>query len=640
MWHNILATAVLLLLAFRCVSAADMFVSITPGPGPLAPVYNATSSTLAPTTLATTHSIQSPESLSSVVDGLAECTLGLTNDCLPLYTTAPRSAADPSALAMAHGVENLLWIIAFGGALLLLSTGKVEAVLLLILLIVAKAKGQDEASPTSNSFETPMAPTVNTSSSERTSVTTGTPHATMTLMEKLQCYQTVNGLAYPSPCMTVYVWTPVPSRPDPTDAPGPVCQANGLEIPCADVGHGAASSARRVADMVGWTASTQACMVAVLFVDRLWARPIVALCLAVAVNGEEVLATSIPTTTALTATSSAGLPQTTTLAPNVTVPEDKVYCYVTSSGLAFPSPCPGDFNPTVPSPALQPGQCMRNGLEYQCGATYEQSSAACTITTSDGVLGSLWLPLVAWRLGFLDKKMLALAWLIAAMEIRVLASPSVSTAPPVTSTVTVYRATPPPALASITATVTTLQALPARRENDVCPTVYGMQSCPLPYIPVDSAGSASFAWPLAFGTAITGLAMSRLVSTGTLYAFWPILAAAAQADAQVIAGLTSVPLPELAINTTTTPAVTVTQMVFVANANAHFTPTITEYIALCTPYCAHVNDKGQCDKVQGCKNAATSDSEEAFIARVTDYGIAMGVALLAGVAAGRMRWLP
>ncbi|KAK0337052.1 hypothetical protein LTR59_004968 [Friedmanniomyces endolithicus] len=376
----------MLLLASRTVSAADMFLTITPHPGPLAPVYHATSSIIPTTTIVTTTSTQLPEPLSSATYIQPECTWGLTNQCMPIYTTVPQST-DASTVAMAKGIENALWFIACGSSILLLCTGKVEAVALLILLAVAKAQGQDIAE------EVPATTRPTTTALPSTDMvvwhpaTTPAPNATVPAY-KVYCGVVSDGLLYPSTCPSGF----------------------------------------------------------------------------------------------------------NTVVPSPTVPEDKLYCYATINGLLYPSTCPESFNPSVPSPPLQPGE-----------------SAAHTIFNLDVtviiILSDFWLPLLAWRFGLISEDALALVWLCTALNIRVLAEQAVSAVPAVTSTVTVYRATPldqveisttvtvlqgftareeiessstvpeAPAQASIFATNLTLDAVMRAVEADTCPTLYGFPDC-------------------------------------------------------------------------------------------------------------------------------------------------------------------
>ncbi|KAK0264577.1 hypothetical protein LTR35_017332 [Friedmanniomyces endolithicus] len=377
---------------------------------------------------------------------------------------------------MAKGIETAHWFIASGGSVLLLCTGKVEAVALLILLAVAKAQGQDVQShaPGNAVTSTTMPTTTALPSTDMvvwSPATALVPNATVPEY-KVYCGMISDGLLYPSTC------------------PGGI----------------------------------------------------------------------------------------STMVPSPTVPEDKLYCYATINGLLYPSTCPEGFNPTAPSPPLQQGECERNGLVYRCGNANERSAAHTIFNLDVTVMISLWhfwLPLLAWYFGLISEDVLALVWLCAALNVRVLALQAMSTAPAVTSTVTstvtVYRATPLDQV-EISTTLTALQAFTSREvtdssstvlaaaeassladltqdavmravEADTCPTLYGipdcpklygLQNCPLPHAaPASSSGVASLAWPSAFTTVLAALTLSRVTDCKTLFALWLVLglAIAAQADA-------------------------------------------------------------------------------------------------------------
>jgi len=459
MRHFILAGAGPLILATRLVSAADMFLTITPHPGPLAPVYNTTSSTSAPTTMNTiVTTAQSSEPLPSVTHIQPECTWGLTNQCMPIYITTPHSA-DASTLAMAKSIENALWFIASGGSVLLLCTGKVEAVALLLILTVAEAQGQNVPSHTSvNTVTSTTMPTTSALPSTDLIIwdpaTTVAPNATIP-EHKLYCGVITNGTFYASTCP-------------------------------------------------------------------------------------------------------AGL---NTMIPSPTVPEDKLSCYAPINGLLYPSTCPDGFNPPASSPPFQPGECAAH--------TVFNLDVTVLIT-----LWHFWLPFLAWHIGLISEDVLTLVWLCAALNSRVLASQAMSTAPAMTSTVTVYRATPLDQV-QISETVTASQAFTARKEMDgsaiapeapaepstsannmmwsadvravdpdTCPTLYGitdcpslydLQNCPLPHAaPVSSSGAAaSLAWPTVFSTILAALTLARVTGykTGLALGLLLLFATTAQAEA-------------------------------------------------------------------------------------------------------------
>ncbi|KAK5680461.1 hypothetical protein LTS10_007389 [Elasticomyces elasticus] len=569
---------------------------------------------------------------------------------------------------MAKGIEHLLWFIAIGGALLLLCTGRVEAVGLLLLLIIARVNS--EALPVeSTSLEPSTTGFESATTLGSMTLAIDPPNTTLVLDQKLQCWQTMNGLSFPSPCPSVNRWTQASSRPDLTPAPVPVCYApDGLVVPCAGTGHSAASSAIVLANLTSRMISMRACMVAVVFAGRVWARPMAALCLAIVVNAEGISRT----TTMEYSTSSIDYAPTTTPPPNTTFVEKVLLCYSTANGLMYPEQCPADLD--LPPPNLVPGDCLQNRVVVHCGAGIRSAASIATMASLGSVLEGLWLPLVAYAVGVIDGKTMMWVWLGTVLNVHVLASPQqVVSGPAVTSTTTVYEAS----RVGITATVTALHAFTARddpaicsatadsslltrdtqwhanatmqtmvRAAETCPTLYGIPNCPLSTTgPIGS--SAGNSRPLPLDRLILGLALPLLINGRLLYAFWGLIAAAhvhaqipgasgltsAHApSAQIVGGLTSIPLPQLAVNTTTTPAVTVTQTMFVTGPNVQFTPTITEYIAVCTPYCAHMNKEGACDKIQGCEGVVTSGSGSSKIV------LAAYVCVLAGLVSFIFAW--
>ncbi|KAK5732874.1 hypothetical protein LTR17_010147 [Elasticomyces elasticus] len=599
----------------------------------------------------------------------AQCTAtGAASSCMAQYPEMPQATDnDTSTADMAKGIEHLLWFIAIGGALLLLCTGRVEAVGLLLLLIIARVNSEAlPVEPTSLEPSTTALESATTLGSMTLAI--DPPNTILVLDQKLQCWQTMNGLSFPSPCPSVNLWTQASSRPDPTAAPGPVCYApDGLVVPCTGIGHSAASSAIVLANLTSRTISMRACMVAVVFVGRVWARPMAALCLAIVVNAEGISRT----TTMEYSTSSIDYAPTTTPPPNTTFVEKVLLCYSTANGLMYPGQCPADLD--LPPPNLEPGDCLQNGVVVHCGAGIRSAASITTMASLEGVLKGLWLPLVAYAVGVIDGKTMMWVWLGTVLNVHVLASPQqVVSGPAATSTITVYEAS----RVGITATVTALHAFTARddpaiysatadsvflardvqwlanatmqtmvRAAETCSTLYGMQNCPLSTT-LAIASSASYSQPLPLDRLLLGLALPLLINGRLLYAFWGLIAAAhvhaqipgasgltsAHAPgAQVVGGLTSIPLPQLAVNTTTTPAVTVTQTMFVTGSNVQFTPTITEYIAVCTPYCAHMNKVGTCDKIQGCEGVVTNGGSGRIV-------LAVYVCALAGLASFVFAW--
>ncbi|KAK4956485.1 hypothetical protein LTR10_006010 [Elasticomyces elasticus] len=550
--------AALILLVFTTL-AWDMFVNITPGHRSLNPTLYTRSSPVASTTFMTsTVTMETSVSLSTDINMQAQCTAtGAASSCMAQYPEMPQASdADTSTADMAKVIEHLLWFIAIGGALLLLSTGRVEAVGLLLLLIIARV----------NSEELP---------SKSTSLNL--------LTTSVDSTTTAGFITVPTNIPTSHTTTTKYSTPPIDHAP------------------------------------------------------------------------------------------TTTNPPNTTFVEKVLLCYSTANGLMYPDKCPADLD--LPPPNLEPGDCLQNGVVVHCGAGIRSAASITTMASLESVLKGLWLPLVAYAVGVINGKTMMWVWLGTILNVHVLASPQqVVSEPAVTSTIAVYEASP----VGITATVTALQVFTAREDRaiysataesdfvvrdtqwlanatmatvlraaETCPTLYGMQNCPLSTTgPI--ASSAGHAGPLPLDRLGLGLALPLLVNGRLLYAFYSLIVAAAHVQAQVpgasgltsahapggpnVGGITSVPLPQLAVNTTTTPAVTVTQTMFVAGPNVQFTPTITEYIAVCTPYCAHMNKEGACDKIQGCEGVVTSGSGSGKIV------LAAYVCALAGLVSFVFAW--
>ncbi|KAK4902684.1 hypothetical protein LTR27_000623 [Elasticomyces elasticus] len=504
---------------------------MTPGHRSLDPTLYTKSFPVAPTTFMT--STVTMVTLSTDANMQAQCTAtGAASSCMAQYPEMPQATDnDTSTADIAKAIEHLLWFIAIGGALLLLCTGRVEAVGLLLLLIIARANSEDLPlkSTSLDLLTTPI---------ERTT--------------------TAGFIMVPTNIPTSHTTTTMYSTPPIDHAP------------------------------------------------------------------------------------------TTTSPPNTTFVKKVLLCYSTANGLMYPKQCPADLD--LPPRNLEPGDCLQNGMVVHCGAGIRSAASITTMASPASVLKGLWLPLVAYGVGVIDGKTMMWVWLGTVLNVHVLASPQqVVSGPAVTSTITVYEAS----RVGITATVTALHAFTARddpaicsatedrvflardmhwlanatmqtmvRAAETCPTLYGMPNCPLSTTG-SIASSASNSRPLPLDRLILGLALPLLINGRLLYAFWGLIAAAhvhaqipgatgptsAHAPgAQIVGGLTSIPLPQLAVNTTTTPAVTVTQTMFVAGPNVQFTPTITEYIAVCTPYCAHMNKVGTCDKIQGCEGVVTSGS--------------------------------
>ncbi|KAK3112524.1 hypothetical protein LTR53_011131 [Teratosphaeriaceae sp. CCFEE 6253] len=700
-----------LLLSFtQTVSTWDMFQTISPGHGSLATVYNATTSTLSSTTLSMAISTSKLGPPSTVIDMQAECTLsGLGNDCIPLNTAAPTHSADASAMAIAKGVENALWFIAFGSSLLLLATGKVEAVALLLLLTVAKAKSEPIQTHATVGVDLATTAAVTGSMSYVTALTTDMPLPT-SIDQKAQCWQTISGLLYPSACVIHYF---------PTMAP--------VVVPAPGSG-AVASAATRAVDTLVHTVSLQASYMAFLLTDQLRGRPLMALCFAISAAAEQVVATPVLSTTSGELPRDQSLVTNTPAAlPNATIAEKGVVCYATYGGLASPTPCPVGWSPPQPTPTPRPGE------------TFEQFGNAASVNRMGHGISVLPLAILAYHLDLIDRKMLALLLLRTVMNVRVQASPQ-----------DIATLRKPRHMVQITATVTALPTAVRDRGTVACSTVYGMQNCPLPYTPPVATNAAATMrpigvrnlnalWPFllagnAHATSIPSVvdasprsatvttaavatagrfegrgtcpgfygpkscpfslespsdtatvsvaakvtetcagfygpqgcmlsqtpasaspnhtssargdkvlvlfvsaALTRSVSPRMLYALW-LLLAAYQARAQ-LSNEVSIPLPQFAVNTTATPSVTVTQLFFVQNADVHFTPTVTQYIALYTPYCSRLNTRGQCAEVKGCRDAITSGCDEAIVNYMAGMSTWMSMAFALGLLFGVRGWV-
>jgi hypothetical protein len=100
-------------------------------------------------------------------------------------------------------------------------------------------------------------------------------------------------------------------------------------------------------------------------------------------------------------------------------------------------------------------------------------------------------------------------------------------------------------------------------------------------------------------------------------------------------GPTSYPLPQMIVNTSTEASTTATKTVFIKGSGEHFTPTVTEYVALCTPYCAGTDSEGRCMEVQGCKNVVRSGAAK-FDKRSFWSGVMFVATPMLAMAAGRI----
>jgi len=101
---------------------------------------------------------------------------------------------------------------------------------------------------------------------------------------------------------------------------------------------------------------------------------------------------------------------------------------------------------------------------------------------------------------------------------------------------------------------------------------------------------------------------------------------------------TSIPCPEIAVNTSTFAPITVTETYYVLDPSASWpTPTVTHFIAACTPYCAQVNEKSECVEAHTCKNVVgtTSGAASVDVSLWKAYA-ALAVAAMIGKLVGRL----
>ncbi|KAK3672988.1 hypothetical protein LTR78_007099 [Recurvomyces mirabilis] len=495
---------------------------------------------------------------------------------------------------------------------------------LMVLVLMAMINGEASTVPSPSAISTVMeSATVTVTvtgiaipATDITVLTTPPPTTALPAFDEkdVVCYQTVNGLAYQTPCQTFNVWTAV-------EAPGqsgPVCQEGGTVLPCVDTGmlHSRARNERIIPSVLGLLAMVGG-VVLVLGPRGVWILPFALLLMGLLGLADATTSLSEPTITGTgTGTSTAlvpyantvpDLPIFTTAIPNATTTDEKAPgCYYSSAGLLLPSPCPAGI--PAPQPPLGPGQCMRNGLVYDCTETYMTPSGAPSnqlVGASGALLG---ISLLVAHQDVLSIEMLIGLWISGmggfGVAAQVMSQEHVET--PMTTVVP-------------TATKADRIAGPVVLAN-ACPTMYGMQACPLPAPsePVVRSAASRFSGSIIFQTvsqvaahALESEAMYLLILAAyaipTRRALAPhllatratIARAQSLSQARHLPGLTSIPLPELAVNTSTIASVTVTETSFIKWTGAQFTPTVTHFIAVCTPYCASVNDNGQCQQVEG-----------------------------------------
>ncbi|KAK4541167.1 hypothetical protein LTR36_008241 [Oleoguttula mirabilis] len=168
---------------------------------------------------------------------------------------------------------------------------------------------------------------------------------------------------------------------------------------------------------------------------------------------------------------------------------------------------------------------------------------------------------------------------------------------------------------------------------DACTLVDDLYACHLPQSSIPVSDSTAAAWMLSanlLGVALTVALTAHVLASPAALTFIFILLLATKAAAAA-GTATSILLPELVVNVSTTALFTMTETVYVANAAFMPTTTLTQFIAPCTPYCASVDDKGQCLQAQGCKGVVGRQST----ATVCDVPVlTIGAMLLASVLLG------
>ena len=200
--------------------------------------------------------------------------------------------------------------------------------------------------------------------------------------------------------------------------------------------------------------------------------------------------------------------------------------------------------------AIQPRlTCVANGITYDCSHGTVSAGSKSSVPSW---MRSRWFSRIPSCLPW--------SWIPAGAGVRG-AEAAVARAAhttTITHVATHYVTAPPPR------PTTFERARPAEKEAAACSTVYGMLDCPLPYSSPPPATSAEYRQTphlsLAVGFAIGGVLLLYAIRVRRMPALLPAVLAGHLALAN--AGHTSVPLPQLAVNTTTFPSTTVTQTVF------------------------------------------------------------------------------
>ncbi|KAK4553555.1 hypothetical protein LTR86_009351 [Recurvomyces mirabilis] len=279
---------------------------------------------------------------------------------------------------MGRAIEVFLWTFSALSALMLLINGRLEGLIILLLLSVSTASASSVPRLTLTVTEYATV-TITTADALPTlsPVTTPPPppaaHASPD--DKKVCYQNVNGLLFPTPCITYDVMTTVHAPAQPGSPPGPVCWSDGTELPCNYV-HSGAKEKHYV--------SSTAVQVMLATALTVWlgrrTLGLMLLVLMAVINGE---ASTVPSPSAIsTATEYAtvtitgiAIPATditilTTPPPTTALPafdEKEVLCYQTVNGLAYQTLCQ-TFNvwTTVEAPGQSGPVCQEGGTVLPC----------------------------------------------------------------------------------------------------------------------------------------------------------------------------------------------------------------------------------------------------------------------------------
>ncbi|KAK5118024.1 hypothetical protein LTR62_004068 [Meristemomyces frigidus] len=284
------------------------------------------------------------------------------------------------------------------------------------------------------------------------------------------CYETVSGLAFPSPCPTYYVWTRVQGPSSPTDAPGSVCVANGIELPFVDVHSGGLGrvfishllALLTILGTLGFILHPRGVLErvavgAMLLVGYAGAAgPVQGL----GVGGEVglykgVSAGVIPSLLDLRCLDGKGMTW-----------------YMTDKGPMLPGSCIAGTPVEWPTSALEPSQCVKEFAVYDRAEPTKNSSVSVKhVAEKHATLALIGLPLL-FAEGGMHTEAVAALWLVLVVNVGGAQAADVvlvSDSPETTSGDTRI-----------------LQA-------NACPLIDGLQACPLPgptYVPASSAATA------------------------------------------------------------------------------------------------------------------------------------------------------